>query len=411
MDLFVFFVNRASVGADFEFGMCGYVVPEPYRGVLDRYWSWMPADMQWVGKEKIVTLLEGRTRLWRAKNLEHYLSKTYRDFKAHIYLKLEGDNLGTHSFKDRGMTAAVTMAAAHSKRVAICASTGNTAAAAAAYCKAAGIKLYVLLPDGAVAPGKIFQSSLCGANIIQIRGNFDAAMEIVKKICESNTEVELLNSLNPYRVHGQKTAAFEIVDELGRAPRYHFLPVGNGMNIAAYWQGYKEYYAGRPELSMPRRISQLPKMVGYQAAGSAPLVLGHSVKNPQTRASAIRIGNPARGDDAKRAVDESYGTFGSVTDEEIEFAYKLIPALEAVSCEFSSATSVAGLIKEIQFSRALACRPIEPFMMYTWYDCDIVCTLTGSIFKDLELAQKTFTKKPIVIDASYDAVMDVIRSK
>lgn len=387
------------------------LLPHPYKGVLNKYWSWMPAEMQWVGKDKIITLGEGRTRLWRAKNLEAYLDKTYREFKARVYLKLEGDNLGTHSFKDRGMTAAVTMARYCGKRVAICASTGNTAAAATAYCKKADIKLYVILPEGNVAPGKLFQSALFGANIIQIRGNFDTAMEIVKKVCESNPEVELLNSLNPYRVHGQKTAAFEIVDELGNAPRYHFIPVGNGMNIAAYWQGYKEYYSGRPKLDMPRRILQLPKMIGYQAAGAAPLVLGHIVKNPETRASAIKIGNPARGDAAKCAVNESRGTFGMVTDEEIEFAYKLIPTLEPVSCEFSSATSVAGLIKEVGYSRALAHGPRSPFMMYTWYDCDIVCTLTGSIFKEMDVAQKTFMKEPVVIDASYDAVMDTIRSK
>jgi len=386
-------------------------LPKPYKGVLDKYWSWMPAEMQWAGKDKIVTLGEGRTRLYRAENLENYLDETYRNFKAHIYLKVEGDNLGTHSFKDRGMTAAVTMAKAGGKETAICASTGNTAASAAAYCKKAGIKLYVLLPEGAVASGKIFQSCLFGANIIQIRGNFDTAMELVKKVCESNPDVELLNSLNPYRVHGQKTAAFEIVDELGRAPRYHFIPVGNGMNIAAYWQGYKEYYAGRSELGIPQRIKQLPKVIGYQAAGAAPIVRGEVVKNPQTRASAIRIGNPARWADAVSAVRESHGTFGMVTDEKIEFAYKLIPSSEPVSCEFSSATSVAGLIKEIEYARALAHGPHEPLTMYTWYGCDIVCTLTGAIEKDLDLAQKTFMKEPIVIDASYDAVMDILRSK
>ena len=387
------------------------LLPQPYKGVLDRYWSWMPAEMQWEGKDKIVTLGEGRTRLWRAENLENYLDETYRDFKAHVYLKVEGDNLGTHSFKDRGLTAAVTMAMAHGKEVAICASTGNTAAAAAAYCKKAGIRCIVFLPEGNVAPGKRFQSDFFGAEAVQIRGNFDAAMELVKKVCELNPDVELLNSLNPYRVHGQKTAAFEIVDELGHAPKYHFIPVGNGMNIAAYWQGYKEYYAGRPELGIPRRILNLPKMIGYQAAGAAPIVRGEVVKNPETRASAIRIGNPARWAEAVSAVRESHGTFGMVTDEEIEFAYKLIPALEPVSCEFSSATSVAGLIKEIEHARVLAHGPREPLIMYTWYGCDIVCTLTGAIEKDLDLAQKTFMKEPVVIDASYDAVMDILRSK
>lgn len=375
----------------------------PWRGVLKEYWAWMPPEMRWVSQEKIVTLGEGHTRLRRAKNLEAYLDDTYRNFKAHVYLKVEGDNLPTGSFKDRGMTAAVTMAKARFKEIAICASTGNTAASAAAYCKAAGIRCIALLPEGNVAPGKRFKSDFFGAEAVQIRGNFDDAMKIVREICDANSGIELLNSLNPYRIHGQKTAAFEISDELGDAPRYHFIPVGNGMNIAAYWQGYKEYYNAEQQ-----RVSRLPHMVGYQAAGSAPLVLGHPVKNPQTRASAIRIGNPARGSEAKQAVNESFGTFGMVTDEEIRFAYKLIPALELVSCEESSATSVAGLIKEIEYSRALAHGPREPFMMYTWTGCDIVCTLTGTIFNDLDLAQKTFMKDPIVIDASYDAVMDVI---
>jgi threonine synthase len=387
------------------------LIQKPYNGVLDRYWSQMPSEMQLIGKENIVTLCEGRTRLWRAHNIENYLNETYGNFKARIYLKLEGDNLGTHSFKDRGMTAAVTMAKARGKRLAICASTGNTAASASAYCKIAGIKLYVLLPDGSVASGKIFQSALFGANIIQIRGNFDAAMMIVKKICEASPDVEILNSLNAYRIHGQKTAAFEIVDDLGRAPRYHFIPVGNGMNIAAYWQGYKEYYEGQAVLGIPRRILQLPKMIGYQASGAAPLVLGHSIDKPYTRASAIKIGNPTKRDAANSAVKESRGMFDFVTDDEIEFAYKLIPELEGISCEFSSATSVAGLIRKVKTLHEYTKGPQAPFMTYAWYGCDIVCTLTGHIFKDLEFAQKTFIKEPIVIDASYDAVMDVIISK
>ncbi|MDO8523236.1 MAG: threonine synthase [bacterium] len=375
----------------------------PYKGILNRYWNRMPADMQSVGKDKIVTLGEGATRLWRARRLEEYIDDTYGNFRAKVYLKLEGDNRGTGSFKDRGMTAAVTMAAAHGKKIGICASTGNTAAAVVAYCHAVGMRSIVIMPYGAVAPGKLFQSKLHNTKAIQIRGNFDDALDIVKEVVVQNSDIELLNSLNTYRMEGQKTASFEIVDELSlldgpSAPHYHFIPVGNGGNITAYWKGYKEYYDG-----VPKRLNNLPKMMGYQAAGSAPIVLGKVVKEPKTIASAIRIGNPAKWTEAEAAIRESHGKIDSVTDKEIMAAYELLPKLEPVSCEPSSATALAGLLKAAGEPRS---------ENYFGMGSVIVCTLTGSIFKDLKTAQKVFMKEPpIVIDASYDAVMDIVRSK
>lgn len=381
--------------------------PAPYRGVLDFYWDWMPPEMQWAGKENIVTLEEGATRLWRAKNLERYIDDLYKDFKAHIYLKLEGDNRGTKSFKDRGMTAAVTMARHRKKKKAICASTGNTLASAAAYCRAADMECFGLLPAGKVASGKYLQAQVHGAKVLQVMGNFDRALQIVKDIAEKNPDIELVNSLNDFRIEGQKTAAFEVVDALGRAPRYHFLPVGNAGNITAYWKGYKEYFNLRP------LARTLPHMIGYQAAGAAPLCMGHPIEDPDTKMSAVRIGNPARWSGAVSAVKESRGKFDSVTDEETLEAYKIISALEPVTCEPSSAISVAGLIKEVKIAKGLAesSFPYLRYMMYMWTDCDIVCTLTGDGTKDPETAKEVFSKEPVIIDASYEAVVDLINSK
>lgn len=368
----------------------------PWRGVLKEYWEWMPPEMKWVSQDRIVTLGEGNTRLWRARNLENYLRDFFPYFHAQVYLKLEGDNRGSGSFKDRGMTAAITMAVARGKKAVICASTGNTSASAAVYAKAAGLQCFVVLPAGHVAPGKLQQLYLHGAKAIQIEGNFDDGLKIVRGVVEKDRKKELVNSINPYRMDGQKTAAFEIVDELGEPPRYHFIPVGNGGNITAYWKGYKEYY-------MKGRAKSFPHMIGYQAAGAAPIVLGHVVEKPETIASAIRIGNPAKWEEAKAARAESSGYIDMATDEEIIAAYKLIPALEPVSCEPSSATSVAGLIKEITRT---------PRRIYIWDSCKIVCTLTGASWKDSDTAQKAFMKDPIIIQPTLEAVMDVIiRSK
>ncbi|KKT29550.1 threonine synthase [Candidatus Giovannonibacteria bacterium RIFCSPLOWO2_12_FULL_44_25] len=369
-------------------------LPQPYKGILHKYWEWMPPAIQWMGKEKIITLFEGNTCLWRAKNFENYLRDLFPYFHSEVYWKLEGENRGSGSFKDRGMTAAITMAAARGKKVVICASTGNTAASAAVYAQAAGMRCLVVLPEGNVAPGKLTQSYRHGAKVIQIKGNFDKALEIVREVVLREKDKELVNSINPHRTEGQKTAAFEIVDELGEAPRYHFIPVGNGGNITAYWRGYKEYY-------IKGRSKRCPHMIGYQAVGAAPIVLGRAVENPKTIASAICIGNPAKWEEAKAARDESSGKIDMADDEEIMAAYALISELEPVSCEPSSAISVAGVIKEIKRI---------PRDIYIWDGCKIVCTLTGAAWKDPDAAKKVFVKDPIVIDASYDAVMDVIRS-
>ena len=339
----------------------------------------MPAEMQWAGKDKIISLEEGATRLWRAKNLERYIDDLYRGFKVHVYLKLEGDNRGTKSFEDRGMTAAVTMAGHRGKKTAICVSAGNILASAAAYCRAANIKCFGLLPEGRIASGKYLQAQMHGAKIFGVRGNFDEALRIGKDIAERNPEVELLNT-NPYRVEGHKTAAFEIIDRLGRAPRFHLLSVENAGNINACWKGYKEYFNLRPLSKI------IPKMIGYRATGSALI--------------------------EELAVKESYGKIDSVTDEEILEAYKLISVLEPVTCEPSSAISVAGLIKEVKICKGLAesSSPYLRYTMYIWTDCDIVCTLTGDGTKDFKTAKEVFSKDPVVIDASYDAVLDIINS-
>ncbi|RLD13109.1 MAG: threonine synthase, partial [Caldiserica bacterium] len=335
------------------------------RGVIEKYRKYLPINK----KTPVITLLEGDTPLIRAKRIEEDFS-----LKARVFLKYEGTN-PTGSFKDRGMTVAISKAVERGAKAVICASTGNTAASAAAYSAQAGIKCFVVIPEGAIALGKLSQALLHGAVVIGIKGNFDVALRIVLEIVR-NYPVELVNSLNPNRIEGQKTASFEIVDSLGNAPHYHFIPVGNAGNITAYWKGYKEFYEGkfRENLKIKRRY---PKMMGFQASGSAPIVRGKPVKNPKTVATAIRIGNPASWKKAERARDESGGIIDVVSDREIIDAYKYLASRIGVFVEPAAAASVAGLFKCIKEKVVKRNEKV-----------DIVCTLTGHGLKDPDIAIK-----------------------
>ena len=300
------------------------------RGVIERYREFLPVSP----KAQIISLCEGGTPLVPAPRLAQALGAP----QISLYLKLEGLN-PTGSFKDRGMTLAVTDAVANGSKAIISASTGNTSASAAAYAARANLKCVVLIPDGNIALGKLSQGLMYGAQVLAIDGNFDDALELVKEI-SSQYPITMVNSLNEMRIEGQKTGAFEIIEELERAPDYQFMPVGNAGNITAYWKGYVEH-AGRT----PSAIK--PKMMGFQAEGAAPIVTGQAVKNPKTIATAIRIGNPASWKRAEVARDESGGAIDSVTDEEILEAYKLLSRLEGVYCEPASAAGIAGLKKYI----------------------------------------------------------------
>jgi threonine synthase len=346
---------------------------EPWRGVIRKYRDFLPIG----GERWIVSLNEGWTPLIEAKRLREVLS-----CDMDVYLKFEGLN-PTGSFKDRGMTVAVSKALEEGSRAVICASTGNTSASAAAYAARAGMKAYVLIPEGKIALGKLSQAMLHGAVVIQIQGNFDEALSIVREITE-DYPITLVNSLNPYRIEGQKTAAFEVCDQLGEAPTHHFLPVGNAGNITAYWKGYREYRERG-------RINSLPKMMGFQAEGAAPIVRGHIVVRPETIATAIRIGNPASWEQAERARDESGGVIDMVSDEEILRAYRYLAQLEGVFGEPASAASVAGLIKMAERGVVKA-------------GDRAVCTITGHGLKDPDSAIG-ISRKPVSIPARLDAVL------
>ena len=328
-----------------------------YQGLINRYRKYLPVT----DSTPIVTLNEGNTPLIKADNLAKKIG-----LECNLYLKFEGCN-PTGSFKDRGMTMAVTKAKEEGSNAIICASTGNTSASAAAYGAKAGLKTYVLIPDGYIALGKLSQAMMYGAEIIAIQGNFDEALECVRKISESHP-ITLVNSVNPYRIEGQKTGAFEVCDALGKAPEYHFIPVGNAGNITAYWKGYKEYF----ELGITKN---LPKMMGFEAEGAAAIVRGERIMKPETLATAIRIGNPASWKQAEAARDESNGKIGCVTDEKIVEAYKMLASTEGVLCEPASAASVAGLIQA--HSQGLVQQ-----------GADIVCVLTGNGLKDPDNAIK-----------------------
>ena len=326
-----------------------------YQGLINRYRKFLPVD----DSTPVVTLNEGNTPLIKADNLAKKIG-----IDAEIYLKFEGCN-PTGSFKDRGMTMAVTKAKESGSGAIICASTGNTSASAAAYGAKAGLKTYVLIPDGYIALGKLSQAMMYGADIIAIQGNFDKALEMVREISDKYP-ITLVNSVNPYRIEGQKTGAFEICEALGKAPDYHFIPVGNAGNITAYWKGYKEWH----KLG---KIKELPKMMGFEAEGAAAIVKGERIMNPETVATAIRIGNPASWKFAEAARDESNGMINYVTDEEILKAYKLIASCEGVLAEPASAASVAGLIKVKDTVKS---------------GSKIVCILTGNGLKDPDNAIK-----------------------
>jgi threonine synthase len=341
-------------------------MPVGWRGVIEEYRSFLPVD----DDTPVVTLLEGGTPLLPAPRLSERMG-------AQVFLKFEGLN-PTGSFKDRGMTLAISKAVEVGAKAVVCASTGNTSAAAAAYAARAGLTCAVLIPEGHIALGKLAQALIHGAKVLQVRGNFDQALAIVRQLGE-HAPVTVVNSTNPFRLEGQKTASFEIVDALGDAPDYHCIPVGNAGNITAYWKGYREYQdAGR--------VTRLPKMVGFQAAGAAPLVLGHPVENPETIATAIRIGNPASWYGATAAAAESGGGIHAVTDEQILEAYRFLAANESVFCEPASAASVAGL---------LAVGVPE--------GSTVVCVLTGHGLKDPDRAIAEVAV-PSAVDADYGAI-------
>ena len=304
-----------------------------YTGLINKYRDRLPIH----DDTRLISLGEGNTPLIRLSNIPRELGKD-----VDIYVKYEGLN-PTGSFKDRGMTMAVTKAVEEGSKAVICASTGNTSASAAAYAARAGITAFVLIPEGKIALGKLAQAMIHGAVVLQIRGNFDEGMQLVKDVGE-NTPVTIVNSINPFRLQGQKTAAFEIVEELERAPDFHCLPVGNAGNITAHWMGYSEYF----EHGI---VNSRPKMLGYQAAGSAPFMRGAMVDNPDTVATAIRIGHPQSWDKAWKVNKESQGWFDECTDEEILAAQKLLTEKEGIFCEPASATSLAGAMRDIRTAR------------------------------------------------------------
>lgn len=322
------------------------------RGVIQHYQQYLPIT----ARTPVLTLGEGDTPLVRANALSRALD-------CDVYLKLEGCN-PTGSFKDRGMVVAMAKAAEQGARAVICASTGNTSASAAAYAARAGLKCIVLIPSGQIARGKLAQAFVYGARVLAIDGNFDRALELTRELGEAHN-LAIVNSINPFRLEGQKTAAFEIVDDLTRAPDILALPVGNAGNITAYWKGFNEY-------ARLKNIA-LPQMWGFQAAGAAPLVGGAPVPNPHTIATAIKIGNPASWAGAIRARDESGGLIDAVTDEEIGAAYAFLAAREGIFCEPASAASVAGLLKKQREGKLARGKTI-------------VCALTGNGLKDPEFA-------------------------
>jgi threonine synthase len=327
-----------------------------WRGVIEEYRERLPVTED----TPVVTLGEGGTPLVRARHLSQLTG-------CDVWLKVEGCN-PTGSFKDRGMTTAISKAAEGGARAVICASTGNTSASAAAYATAAGMACGVLVPDGKIAMGKLSQAIAHGATLLQVEGNFDDCLTLARKIAEAYP-VELVNSVNPYRIEGQKTAAFEVVDFLGDAPDIHCLPVGNAGNITAYWKGYTEYEQAGPAGATPR-------MWGFQAAGSAPIVKGHPVDHPDTIATAIRIGNPASWQQAVAARDESGGVIEAVTDEQILAAHRLLSARDGVFVEPASAAGVAGLLQRH------AAGQLDAGQL-------VVCTVTGHGLKDPQWALRT----------------------
>jgi len=354
-----------------------------YTGLIERYRDRLPVS----ASTRIISLNEGNTPLIRLQNIPRLAGK-----EVDIHVKFEGLN-PTGSFKDRGMTMAVTKAVEEGSRAIICASTGNTSASAAAYAARAGIKAFVIIPEGKIALGKLAQTLMYDATIIQIRGNFDQGMTLVKEIAD-HAPVTIVNSINPFRIDGQKTASFEIIDALGDAPDYHCLPVGNAGNITAYWKGYKEYSTDSETHQAVTR--KRPVMCGYQAAGAAPFLAGHPIEHPETVATAIRIGNPQSWDYAWAAQKESGGWFDKFTDEEILAAQKMLSQYEGIFCEPASATSLAGALKDIRSGKIPE-------------GSRIVCTLTGVGLKDPDTAiRQCAATQPLTIEAELNAVKRAI---
>lgn len=367
-----------------------------YEGLIARYRDRLPLP----DDAQAVALCEGRTPLIQLHNIPRDLG-----FSGRIFVKYEGLN-PTGSFKDRGMTVAVTAAKHAGSKAIICASTGNTSAAAAAYAARAGMTAFVLIPEGKIALGKLAQAGITGCEVIQIRGNFDDGMRIVRGMSEA-LPITVVNSINPWRLQGQKTAAFEIIEELGQAPDYHCLPVGNAGNISAYWLGYREMAPQQPDETpiAPAEFKyhrsaitdRRPIMCGYQAAGAAPFLRGEPVAQPETLATAIRIGNPQSWAHAETAVRESQGWFDEFRDEDILAAQKLLASREGVFCEPASATSLAGAIRDIQQGRIAD-------------GSTVVCTLTGHGLKDPDIAIRQSDADPTVVDAEPDAVEAALRA-
>lgn len=354
-----------------------------YKGVIERYGQYLPVS----DATPLVSLNEGDTPLIFSPVLSNMAGEGFE-----VYLKFEGLN-PTGSFKDRGMTVAVSKAKEASAKAVICASTGNTSASAAAYAARANMRCVVVLPKGAIALGKLAQALIHNAKVIAVGGNFDDALNIVREISSSRS-FTLVNSLNPYRIEGQKTAAFEICDSLQGAPDYQVMPVGNAGNITAYWKGYKEY----KEKGV---IGSLPKMLGFQAEGAAPIVRNKKIDKPETIATAIRIGNPASWQGAVNARDESGGLIDMVSDDEIISAYKMLASSEGVFAEPASAASIAGLIKLIDKGHFKADRRNKGGKIR------LVCILTGHGLKDPDRAIKSI-KKPKVVKATVAAVLKEI---
>src|SRR6202167_3590507 len=343
---------------------------DAWPGIIEAYRDLLPVT----APTPVVTLLEGATPLLPAPRLSERAG-------ARVLLKIEGLN-PTGSFKDRGMTLAISKAVEDGAKAVVCGSTGNTSASAAAYAARAGLTCAVLIPEGYIALGKLAQALVHGARVLQIRANFDVALDLVRELGE-RAPVTVVNSINPYRIEGQKTGAFEIVDVLGDAPDVQCIPVGNAGNITAYWRGYLEYReAGH--------ATKLPRMFGFQAAGAAPIVEGHPIDNPETVATAIRIGNPASWYGATAAASESGGAIEAVTDDEILDAYRFLAAEESVFCEAASAASVAGLIK-------VGAPP----------GSNVVCVLTGHGLKDPDLAISQISV-PTAVELDYGAVIGAL---
>jgi threonine synthase len=369
-----------------------------YTGLIEHYRNRLPVSED----TQIISLGEGSTPLIKLHNILSTLDK-----HVDIYVKYEGLN-PTGSFKDRGMTMAVTKAVEEGAKAIICASTGNTSASAAAYAARAGITAFVLIPDGKIAQGKLAQAMMKGAVVLQIKGNFDDGMRLVKEVAVE-TPVTIVNSINPFRLQGQKTAAFEIIEELGRVPDFHCLPVGNAGNITAHWIGYSEYACadsknvtkactycnGNCHFTGDSVVSTRPKMLGYQASGSAPFIRGDMVDKPETVATAIRIGHPQSWDYAWIVNEESGGWFDECSDEEILATQKMLAEKEGIFCEPASATSLAGALRDVRSGKIPE-------------NSCVVCTLTGHGLKDPDIAIQQSTAPVVKVETSLDQVKSAI---